>query len=124
MNIKGKKVWITGATSGIGEALVRELDGQAELLFISARRVEVLEKIKSECQFPERIELVPLDLSDPSSVSNAIDVVKGKTDSLDLLINNAGVSQRSEIAETTMDVDRRIMEVNYFREYLRSSKVF
>lgn len=107
-------IWITGASSGIGEASAKEFSRQGYAVLISARKEKELERVKSECPYPESIRVLPLDLIETSGmeakVKNAISFF-GK---VDILLHNGGISQRSLIRETTLEVDRKLMEVNYF----------
>ena len=106
-------VWITGASSGIGEELAKQYVQRGDQVILSARRSNELERVKNSCSRPEAVAILPLDLTDfeslPSKVKAAIDCFG----SIDLLINNGGVSQRSLIAETNFSVYQRLMEVNY-----------
>lgn len=108
-----KTVWITGASSGIGEALAVRLSKSGCKLVLSARRADELERVKRRCQHPENIFVLPLDVTDfektPSVAEEAIRLAGG----VDVLINNAGVSQRSLVKETLFDVDRRMMNINF-----------
>ncbi len=113
-SFKGKVVWITGASSGIGEALARQLDKEGAKLILSARNKEKLEQLKSELKNDQEHFVLVLDLEN-SAVFNALaEEVKAKYGRIDCLINNGGISQRSEAHATALEVDRRLMEVNYF----------
>lgn len=116
MNLfKDKVVWITGASSGIGEAMAYAFAKQNAKLVLSARRMEELERVKSNCQLkPEDILILPLDLSDTSNVDMLTKRVIQQFGRIDLLINNGGISQRSYTKDTPIDIDRKIMEVNFF----------
>lgn len=109
-----KVVWITGASSGIGEALTLELNRKKAKLIISARRKEELERVKSSCEYPASVAILTLDLADADSLEEKTKQAVAIHGHIDLLINNGGISQRSLILETGMEVDRRVMEVNYF----------
>ena len=108
-----KTVWITGASSGIGEALAYEYSKLGARLLISARREAALEKVKENCQNPDKVSVLPLDLEKygemPQKVIQALELVG----SIDILINNGGVSQRSLAAETDISVDKKLMDINY-----------
>lgn len=112
--IKGKIIWITGASSGIGEALAYELSKEEALLILSSRRKNELERVKNNCKYPDNVRIVPLDLADATSLANKTEQALSQFGSIDILINNGGISQRSLVAETKISVDRQIMEVNYF----------
>jgi short-subunit dehydrogenase len=114
MSLSGKKVWITGASSGIGEALARELVRRGALVLASARRLDRLEALKQSASGPGRIEVLPLDVSRTDEAAGWVEAAEAKLGAIDVLVHNAGISQRSVVAETALEVDRRIMEVNYF----------
>jgi short-subunit dehydrogenase len=113
-NFKNKIVWITGASSGIGEALVRELAKQDCKLIISARREEELKRVRTEAKLSDtECAILPFDLAN----YNQMDTVAAKAiafyGSIDILINNGGISQRSLIVDTTIAVDEKMMQINY-----------
>jgi short-subunit dehydrogenase len=116
MEIRGKTVWITGASSGIGEALAEALLKQGATVIMSARNLDKLNEIKNKLDSieKERCHVLACDVTQPSSIENALNHVKHLVEKLDLLINNAGVSQRSYAMDTSIEVDRKIMEVNFF----------
>ncbi|MBT1705007.1 SDR family oxidoreductase [Fulvivirgaceae bacterium PWU20] len=111
-----KVIWITGASSGIGEALAYELAKGKAKLILSARRKEELERVKGNCAASAQpdIRILPLDLENQSTLKLSTDAAIQIFGHVDILINNGGISQRSLVAETSIEVDRRIMEVNYF----------
>lgn len=109
-----KVVWITGASSGIGEALAHEFARQGAVLVLTARRVDVLENVRQKCARPERHTVLALDMTDSAALAPAVAQVIAKHGRIDVLINNAGISQRSLVKDTGIDVDRRIMEVDFF----------
>lgn len=108
-----KVVWITGASSGIGEGLALELARRGATLVLSARREELLGQVCSRCARSDRHLVVPLDLTATETLEAAVAEVLERFGRIDVLINNSGISQRGTVAETKLDVDRRIMEVNY-----------
>lgn len=112
----GKTVWITGASSGIGEALAKAFAAAGATLVLSARRENELERVKGLCKEnspggPGHLVL-PLDVTDHGAMPAAVAAVKGHAGRIDLLINNAGIGQRSLAVDTGMDVYRRIMDVD------------
>ena len=113
MSFTGKTIWITGATSGIGEALAYAFAEAGARLVLSARREEKLHAVKAACAHAERHRVVPLDLAETDSLAEVAQQVL-QEGPVDILINNGGISQRSRAAETDLAVDRRLMEVNYF----------
>ncbi|MCE7985793.1 MAG: SDR family oxidoreductase [Caldilinea sp. CFX5] len=113
MNIQNKTAWITGASSGIGEALAYALSARGARLILSARRLDELERVRSRCTNADNHLSLPLDLAafDAAAVTQQ---ALAEVGAIDLLIHSGGVSQRSTVAETDMAVQRRIMEINYF----------
>ncbi|MCW3083370.1 MAG: Short-chain dehydrogenase [Bacteroidetes bacterium] len=112
---KNKVVWITGATSGIGEALASAFAKEGAKLVISARRTAELQRVKNALKIAdENVLILPLDLSDTSNVNALTQQVISTFGRIDILINNGGISQRSLTKETPLEIDRKIMEVNFF----------
>ena len=111
--IANSRVWITGASSGIGEALSYELARRGARLVLSARKESSLEAVRARCERPGTHDVVPLDLADQGSIGVAAERTLG-AGAVDVLVHNGGISQRSLAKDTTLDVDRRIMETNYF----------
>jgi len=109
-----KVIWITGASSGIGEELAYQYSKKDTHLILSARRREELEKVKSNCKVPDQILVLPLDLSDQSNFKDLAKQVIETFGRIDILINNGGISQRSSVQETNLEIDKKIMEVNFF----------
>lgn len=113
MQINDKVIWITGASSGIGEALAKECYRQGARLIISGRNEIKLEEIKESLQGEKKIQVLPLDLSKPDELVSKSEEVLKQWGRLDILINNGGVSQRSLLTDTSLDVIRHIMDVNF-----------
>ncbi|MGX5202092.1 SDR family NAD(P)-dependent oxidoreductase [Aliikangiella sp. IMCC44632] len=113
MNYTNKTIWITGASGGIGQALVKSFDEQGASLILSGRNQAVLEKIKAHCRKPNKHQVVCFDLSDAKAVLQAAEQVCSEFQ-IDVLVNNGGISQRSLALETQLEVDRRVMEIDYF----------
>lgn len=122
-NWSDKVVWITGASSGIGREMARQCNQKGAKVVLSARRKEVLEEVKSELQHPENALVLPLDVEQPETFGQAVKTIKNHWQKIDLLFNNAGMSQRSYAYETSEEVDRKLMEVNYFGNMLLSKAV-
>lgn len=113
MKLINKTIWITGASSGIGEALVQSLAQEEVNLIISARRASELERVKSENQGKAKIESLPLDLEKCEELKAKADQALRLFGQIDILINNGGVSQRSMAMDSHLDIDRKIMEINF-----------
>ena len=113
MEAENRVVWITGASSGIGEALSYHLSRRGHRLIISARRPEVLKEVKSRCEYPDRVALLPLDLEQYETLEETTRKAVALFGRVDVLVNNAGISQRSLIRETEMSVYDRLMRINY-----------
>lgn len=111
-----KVIWLTGASSGIGEALAYQLSKKGARLILSSRRKEELERVKGNCPSHSQpgISIIPLDLEQPDTLEVSTQTAIQIFGHVDMLINNGGVSQRSFIADTSLAVYRRLMEVNYF----------
>ena len=106
-------IWITGASSGIGEELAKQYAQRGNRLILSARREKELERVKALCPHPENIAILPLDLTDFEALPDKVAQALTCFDRIDLLINNGGVSQRSLIAETDFKVYKQLMDINY-----------
>ncbi|MDZ4714525.1 MAG: SDR family oxidoreductase [Cytophagales bacterium] len=116
MSLQGKVIWLTGASSGIGEALAYALARQKVKLILSSRRKEELERVKGNCHplAQPDIRLLPFDLAEGSTLQLIAEAAVHLFGHVDILINNGGISQRSLAKNTLVSVDRRIMEVDYF----------
>lgn len=112
---KDTTIWITGASSGIGEALAKEYARRGASLILSARRVGELERVRAACGLPEsRCLILPLDVADHASIPAAVAKAVCWKGSVDVVVNNAGISQRSRAVETSLDVEKHLFDVNYF----------
>lgn len=107
-----KRVWLTGASSGIGEALARQLAARGAHLTLCARRRPQLEQLRAVLPNADNHTVQVLDLSQPEAVFHSVRALVADQ-TVDLLINNAGITQRGRADETQFSVDRRVMEVNY-----------
>jgi short-subunit dehydrogenase len=114
--VRNKVIWLTGASSGIGEALAYELASRGARLILSARRKNELARVKGNCAADAQagIRILPLDLEQNETLKLSTEAAVQLFGHVDILINNGGISQRSLAAEAELSVDRRIMEVNYF----------
>lgn len=113
----GQTVWITGASSGIGEALAKTMAAEGAELILSARRVEELNRVKEACLNVApgaKILVLPLDVTDEAGMPDAVKAARDLTGRIDMLVNNAGISQRSLCVDTEMETYRRLFEVDVF----------
>jgi dehydrogenase/reductase SDR family member 7B len=107
-------VWITGASSGIGEATARAFAHEGARLVLSSRRADELERVRRSCARPDDHIVAALDLSRSDTFQGVVSEVIARCGRIDILINNGGVSQRALATDATEAVERALMEVNYF----------
>jgi short-subunit dehydrogenase len=123
---ENKVVWITGASSGIGEALSKEFAAEKAKLILSARRESELLRVKKECLnfiSEENILILPMDVAELSNVKADVQKIIQKFGRIDILVNNAGIAQRSFAGDTPIEVERKIMEVNYFGTIILTKEI-
>lgn len=112
---QSKVVVVTGASSGIGEQLVRLLAAQGAKIVLCARREEKMKALVESLQLlSDEYLILPLDFSAQPDFAACVQQILAKFNSIDILINNAGIAQKSLVQETEELVERRVMEVNYF----------
>lgn len=114
MSFNNKVVWITGASSGIGEHLAIALAKQGARLILSSRNVEELQRVKAGLPANTACLVLPLDVTAFETIPQAAQLITDQFGHIDILINNAGVSQRANAMSTTLDVDQKLMNINYF----------
>jgi len=114
MFFKNKIVWITGASSGIGEAVAFSMIKNGAEVIGSAPFFNELEISKVKSHDPQKFHIFPLDLSKPETIEPVVQKVMEKFGRIDILINNAGISQRSLTLDTPIQNDRLVMEIDYF----------
>lgn len=112
MAISGKTIWLTGATSGIGRALAVALARMGNHIIASGRNELALRQLSEDSK--GAISPLQLDLTDPSSVELASARLSVITDSLDIVIANAGDCEYLDPAHFDVDIFKRIMAVNFF----------
>nr|XP_012230443.1 PREDICTED: dehydrogenase/reductase SDR family member 7 [Linepithema humile]XP_012230444.1 PREDICTED: dehydrogenase/reductase SDR family member 7 [Linepithema humile]XP_012230445.1 PREDICTED: dehydrogenase/reductase SDR family member 7 [Linepithema humile]XP_012230446.1 PREDICTED: dehydrogenase/reductase SDR family member 7 [Linepithema humile] len=119
-SLAGKTVWITGASSGIGEHLAYVLAKAGCKLILSARRVAELDRVKRKCLEENKhlsdndVEVYPLDLLNLELHNTAVRHVIDKFGKLDILVNNAGRSQRAQWENIDLTVDKQMFDLNVF----------
>lgn len=115
MELKNKIIWITGASSGIGEALAYACIKEGAKVVISARRENELKRVAESCKTSsDNILILPLDLENTTHIEEKVDQVIHKFGRIDVLINNSGMGHRTKAVNTPTEIDRKIMEVNFF----------
>ncbi len=115
MNFKNKIVWITGASSGIGKALVLELNALGAKLIISSRKAESLYAVKQKCKKnPMDIHVLPVDLTQKEVLFNKAEEAWKIYGQIDILINAGGISQRGQVIEMDSAIEEKIMDTNFW----------
>ncbi len=111
---RAQTVWITGASSGMGEALALTYNAKGYHTILSARRSEVLESIQKKLTHPEQSYLLPLDLEQHENAEAWYNQASAFTGSIDVLINNAGMGHLGTAIEMELDIERKVFEVNFW----------
>lgn len=119
----GKVVWVTGASAGIGAALARAFAKEGARLILSGRRAQALAETCQACGGSEVAFILPLDLAELDILPDRAREAEQAFGPVDVLVNNAGISQRAEAADTRLAVDRYIMDVNYMAAVALSKAV-
>ncbi len=115
MIFKNKIVWITGASSGIGQALSLEFAKKSAIIILSSRNKKKLKDVARKCEIlGAETHIQILDLEQQENFSEICKTVIAKYKRIDILINNGGISQRSFAKETPLEIDKKIMEIDYF----------
>lgn len=113
--LKDKRVLITGASSGIGEAAAREFAWQGAVVVIASERAEELHAVAQSIRDAGgRATAVVVDLSKPEQVQGLIARVEAQVGPLDVLVNNAGIGLGASVMETRQEQMRLLFEVNFF----------
>ena len=114
MNLQDKTVWITGAASGIGKALAIEYSKKKAIVILSDRDKENLQVVVDECESLGAMAVfAPFDLAKTDEIEKAVDEVLIIYPKINILISNGGISQRSYAIETPIEIDRKILEINF-----------
>ncbi len=112
--LTNKVTVITGASSGIGKQLAIELAKSGAVVILCARNLQALKETQLSLKQPQNHYVYSLDITDKVAIDEFISHIKTQFNGIDMLFNCAGVSQRSKVIDTNFEVDRAIMEVNYF----------
>lgn len=126
-SFQGQVIWITGASSGIGEALARSFCARDAAVVLSARREAELHRVREqlleEGAGADQVLLLPLDVTDYDAMPAAVERVQDRFGRIDMLINNAGISQRSFCVDTDMQVYRTLFEVDVLGQIALTKQV-
>lgn len=112
-DFSGKTIWITGASAGIGAALAQLLAKRGARLILSARSDDRLEAVRRGCRNADEHLCLVMDLAEPAAIEAAWGRLRELRRDVDILINNAGMTQRASVDETRMEVYRLLLEVNF-----------
>ena len=124
MQLTGKTLWITGASSGIGRAVAIELSLKKCHLILSSRKKQDLEQVALICKKNgSTTTIIPFDLADSASIEDATKIVLETEKKIHGLYHFGGISQRSYANDTSIEVDRKIFEVNFFGTIELTKKV-
>ena len=113
MKWSNKRIWVVGASSGIGEGLVNVLSKHGSRLIISSRRTDLLEDIASRHQGTE-IKVIRADMEAHSELADIARRAWEVYDGLDYIFLNAGMSARDLVSETKIDVEKKVMDINFW----------
>jgi short-subunit dehydrogenase len=114
MDFRDQRIWITGASSGIGEALAVAFHQAGAKLVLSARREDELRRVQQQCGGEPNTRVLPLDVTNAEQLAEKTSEALAMFGGLNILVLNAGISQRARTRETDESVYRRLMEVNFF----------
>lgn len=111
----GSNILITGASSGIGAALAAEFASRGANLFLAARNASRLEEVRARCAaLGAKAGVYSVDMESKESMDAFVSVVEECGIQFDVIVLNAGISQRALTLDTDIEVDRKVMETNFF----------
>lgn len=114
MSLAEQVFWITGASGGIGEALALELGRRGARLILSARREAELARVRAACPDPARVAVLPMDVTEFQALPRCTEAAIAAFGRVDVLVSNAGVGQWSLAEKSTLETDRRILDLDFF----------
>lgn len=115
--MEGKKVLITGASSGIGAALARSYAARGASLGLAARRMQRLQALKKELTdvHPDlKVGLYQTDVTRQEQCQRFIEAAAAELGGIDVLLNNAGISMRAALEDVELSVLQKVMDVNFW----------
>lgn len=114
MRFHDSVVWVTGASSGIGAAAVRQFHAEGAHVILSSRAPDELQEVADSLSGDGQKMVLPFDVTDEAEVSAAARAVLDRFGHVDILLNNAGVTQRARVVDADLSVYRTMMDVNFF----------
>ncbi|WP_338448186.1 SDR family NAD(P)-dependent oxidoreductase [Niallia oryzisoli] len=126
MELKNKVSWVTGAAGGIGQSITEKLAQQGSHLVLSDINKEALDELSEKLKrFDINVLALPMDISDPQSVSDAREKIKERFNKVDILINNAGISPKGPngaipFKDITFEDWNRVISINLNGAFLCS----
>lgn len=108
-----KVIWITGASSGIGEAVAKEYSKNGYYVILSSRNVSELQRVQSTLAHRDDSRIVPLDVGQYRDIENQVAPVLSEIGRIDVLVNNAGIAQSGKVKDVALDVYEKVMNVNF-----------
>lgn len=116
LELKDKVVLVTGGSTGLGEQICYEAAKQGAIVIVSARRIDLLEDVKRKCETlsHNKAYAIPVDMSNPESIQELIDVVRKTVGTVDILVNNAGFGTFEDFVSVDFEEARKMFEVNLF----------
>jgi dehydrogenase/reductase SDR family member 7B len=118
-SLKSKIIWITGASSGIGEACAYKFAKDGAKLILTALETDLLEKVKKSClDLGAECEIIAYDLSNIADIPRLCKKAISLYGTIDILFNNAGISQRALAGDIKFEVEQKLFDINYFSPVL------
>jgi NAD(P)-dependent dehydrogenase (short-subunit alcohol dehydrogenase family) len=113
-DLRGRRILITGASSGIGRCLAERVARGGARVAVAARSADKLEELASQLSADAEVLPVPADVTSPDDRQHLLDTVVQRFGGLDVLVNNAGVASWAHFTDSTEEILRQVMEVNFF----------
>ncbi len=115
MNFKGKKILITGATGGIGNSLIEKFYSLGAIIMATGTNEEKLKNLKKKF---DNISILKFKLDEHNKIENFVDQVSEKLDGLDVLVNNAGITQDNISVRLTEENWKKVLDINLTSSFL------
>ena len=113
-NLKDKVIWITGASSGIGEELAKQFAQEGAKLILSARRESELLRVKTAINLTDnQVFILPMDMQEMDSFQDKFQQIIARFGGIDVMVHNAGISQRTLFSEMSDQDAQRLMNTNF-----------